>query len=246
MVIDSHAHLKHGDIAGTECSPEEITETMEKAGIDKSVVFAMSTTTRHSIEMARDAVKKFSNKLIPYVYALPDFRMPVLNEIERALRDLNFKGIKLHAGECRLKEYIIGPVLELAAKYEVPCLIDFGGDYNAAKVIAEKFSKTKIIIAHMGKYLCVDANLLDKFIEIAREYENVFLDISGVVLLWKIKDAVDKIDSEKLIWGTDGPQKSPDTTDFAKTELEKLNLINLTEKEKKNILAGNIISLLKI
>ena len=64
-IIDSHVHLKHGDIARTEYSPEIIAETMEKVGIDMSVVFAMSTSTKRSIEMALEAHRKFPDKLIP-------------------------------------------------------------------------------------------------------------------------------------------------------------------------------------
>ena len=52
-IVDSHVHLRHGNAARTEYSPETIVETMDKVGIDRSVVFAICTTTTHSIEMAR-------------------------------------------------------------------------------------------------------------------------------------------------------------------------------------------------
>ena len=48
--VDSHVHLKHGDAAKTEYSAEVIVDVMNRAGIDKSIVFAMSTTTRRSPE----------------------------------------------------------------------------------------------------------------------------------------------------------------------------------------------------
>ncbi len=67
MIIDSHVHLKHGDAKGTEYSAETIIKTMDAVGIDKSIVFAISTTTKHSIEMAQEAVGKFPDRLIPYV-----------------------------------------------------------------------------------------------------------------------------------------------------------------------------------
>jgi hypothetical protein len=51
-----------------------IVEIMDKVGIDKSIVFAMSTTTRHSIELAEKGVGKYPDRLIPYVYALPHSR----------------------------------------------------------------------------------------------------------------------------------------------------------------------------
>lgn len=49
-------------------------------GIDKSVVFAMSTTTRCSIEMALEAVRKYPDRLIPFVYALPSYERVELEE----------------------------------------------------------------------------------------------------------------------------------------------------------------------
>jgi len=58
VIIDSHVHLKHGDSARTEYAPETIVEVMDAVGIDRSVVFAMSTTTRHSIEMAAEACER--------------------------------------------------------------------------------------------------------------------------------------------------------------------------------------------
>ena len=59
MIIDSHVHLKHGDAQKTEYSAETIVETMDAVGIDKSIVFAMSTTASRSIEMAKEAIGKF-------------------------------------------------------------------------------------------------------------------------------------------------------------------------------------------
>ncbi len=63
MLIDSHSHLKHGDAQKTEYSPDEIVRVMDAAGIDKSVVFAMSTSTSRSIQMAKDAIDKFQLNL---------------------------------------------------------------------------------------------------------------------------------------------------------------------------------------
>ena len=64
MICDSHCHLKHGDAEGTEYSPKAIVEMMDAAGIEKAVVFAMSTTTKRSVEMAEDAVREFPDRLI--------------------------------------------------------------------------------------------------------------------------------------------------------------------------------------
>jgi len=246
MIVDSHVHLKHGDIAKTEYSPEVIVKVMDEVGIDKSIVFAMSTSTSRSIEMALEAHKKFPDRLIPYVYAIPSYEKIVTKEIEEAITELGFKGIKIHAGECTLAEYVIDPVIGLAEKLEVPCLIDCVGRYSDMERIVKKFPETKIIIAHFGKYLCNDETLIEKFIALATIYKNVYLDASGISLVHKIKEAVYKIGSDRIIFGTDGPHEEPSLVQFAKNEINKIKSLGLSHKDEEAIMGGNIIKLLKI
>ena len=47
----------------------QIVEIMDEAGVDTSIVFAMCTTTKRSIEMAEEAVAEYPNRLIPFAYA---------------------------------------------------------------------------------------------------------------------------------------------------------------------------------
>jgi len=245
-IVDSHVHLRHGDAARTEYSPETIVDTMDEVGIDKSVVFAICTTTKRSIEMAEAAVEKYPDRLVPYVYALPHYERPVIKEIEQALSERRFRGIKIHAGECTLAEYVVDPVLDLAGKYGVPCLIDCLGNYAAAKRMAQGFPGTKLIVAHMGRYLCRDKKLLDRFIGLAEEFSNVLLDLSGVVIVEKIEEATERIGSARLLWGTDGPDQKPDTVTFARNELDKIRRLNLSEQDKANILGQTLCGLLNL
>ena len=243
-IIDSHVHLKHGDAGRTEYSPEVIVRTMDSVGIDLSVVFAMSTTTERSIEMASEAVRKFPERLVPYAYALPRYDRTVLEELRYAIEELGFKGIKVHAGECTLAEYVLDPVLELAGELGVPCLVDCLGRIEDSERMAESFPGTKLIIAHMGRYLCRDEELVDKFIGLAERYGNVYLDVSGVVLTGKIREAVERIGSHRVTFGTDGPHEEPDTVGFARRELEKVRSLGLRPEDERNVLGGTIARLL--
>lgn len=245
-IIDAHVHLRHGGVAHTEYAPEVIVRTMDQVGIDKSVVFAMSTTTGRSIEMAASAVQRFPDRLIAYVYALPHYERPVLREIEEALSQRAFHGIKIHVGECTLAEWVIDPVLRLAGKCGAPCLIDCGGQLAAAERMARAFPETKLIFAHMGRYLCTDRKLIDQFISLAEKQPNVFLDLSGVVLIEKVPVAVRRIGSQRLIWGTDGPDAKPDLVTFARQELEKIRSLHLPEGDERNLLGGTIERVLRL
>lgn len=244
LIVDVHAHLKHGDAAKTEYSAKDIIGVMDAAGIDRSVVFAMSTTTQQSIAFAEKAVTEYPKRLIPFLYALPNYQRPVLADIDDALANRGFRGIKIHAGECRLTPYVIDPVLELAGRRGAPCLIDAAGSADVARRLAESFPRTTILFAHMGAYMSRDTGMIDAFIQVAADCENAYLDLSAVALVFKIEDAVRKVGSGKLIWGTDGPYKNPSLNAYARSELEKVQRLAIPQADKDKILGGNIVKLL--
>jgi hypothetical protein len=252
VIIDSHVHLKHGG-TGQEFTAEQIVRYMDAVGMARSVVFAMSTTTQHSLEMAEEAVARFPDRLVPYAYALPHYERPVLRELEQAVSEKGFRGIKMHIGECSLAPYIVDPVFDLAGRLGVPCLIDFSGHVGLAESLAKRFPNTKLIIAHFGRYLCTDIQLLTRVIELAEACPNVYIEISGVVLLAKITEAVQRIGAERVIWGTDGPNECPDPAAFDKSlayfvaaEIAKVKAIHLDPADERMVLGGSIAALLGI
>jgi hypothetical protein len=245
MVIDSHCHLKHGDTEGTEYSAEEIVEVMDEAGIDRSVVFAMQTTTRRSIEMATAAAGQYPERLIPYVYALPHYDRPVLPELQDALEG-GFFGIKMHAGECRLKEHISDPVFDLAAEADAPVLMDLAGDLATARRLARDFPETTLILAHLGQYKCTREALIDDFISLAESHENVWLDASGVVMTWMIGEAVNRVGAERVLFGTDGPHPNPDLASFAQYAIKQIEMLDIADGDKEMVLGGSIQRLLEM
>jgi len=245
MILDSHVHLKHGDAAATECSAKTIVHVMDELGIDRSVVFAMSTDTRRAIEMAAEAAAAYPDRLIPYAYALPHYERPVLDELAEALR-LGFKGIKLHIGECRLTAYIADPVFRLAGETGVPCLVDFGGDLKTAERLATDFPDTRLIIAHFGRYLCTDPAVLRECLAVAERRPNVWVDASGVVMPWIIAEGVQRIGADRILWGSDGPYEMPDLITFALDPLRQIRALGLAPEDEALVLGGTAAKLLAL
>lgn len=244
MIIDSHVHLKHGDSAKTEYGARDIVETMDAAGIDKSVVFAMSTTARRAIEMAGEAAGEYPDRLIPYAYALPHPGRAVIEEIDRAIQQHGFRGIKIHGGECTLEAYMTDPVLDLAARRKVPCLIDFCGRPAHVVRMARDFPDTRIIVAHLGRYLCTDSAALEPFLKAAEAHANVYLDVSGVVLTWRIADAVRRVGSARVLFGTDGPHPAPNLAEKARNDIQQVRMAGLSPEDEQAVLGGSIARLL--
>ena len=219
---------------------------MDAAGIDKAVVFAICTTSERAIEMARAAAVQFPARLIPFAYGLPSYTGNVRRLIDRAVREYGFKGIKIHAGECTLGEYVSDAIFGLAGDLGVPCLVDCAGNCPAMEHVAAKFPETRIIVAHLGLYLATDVRVIDSFIALAEHHPNVLLDVSGVVQTWKIREAVQRIGSSRVIWGTDGPHPCPDTATFARDELAKVRALRLPAADEEAVLGGSIARLLKL
>jgi predicted TIM-barrel fold metal-dependent hydrolase len=112
--------------------------------------------------------------------------------------------------------------------------------------MAREVPRTNIIVAHLGRYLCKEESLIDRFIGLAEEHNNVLLDASGVVITSKIREAVERIGSGRVIFGTDGPHKVPDTMTYARTELDKIRALNLDPRDEAAVLGGTIADLLGV
>lgn len=246
MIIDSHVHLKHGDAGGTEYDVATIVSTMDAAGVDRSVVFAMSTTAQRAIDMAEAAVAAYPDRLIPYAYALPSYERPVLPQLRDAVVNRGFRGIKVHAGECRLTDYIADPVFALAGELGVPCVVDFGGDLNTARRLATAFPQTRLIVAHFGRYLCTDPNLLRSCIKLAEDCANVWLDASGVVMPWVIAEAVGRIGAGRILFGSDGPHPMPDLVSYVRDGIRQIRMLGLAAEDEALILGGTAARLLGV
>jgi uncharacterized protein len=252
MIIDAHAHLKHGGEPYREYTAAQIIGCMDAVGIAKSVVFAMSTTAVHAIEMAAEAAAKHPGRLIPYAYGLPSYERSVLPDIRRAVSELGFKGIKLHIGECSLAEHVSEPALDLAGELGVPCLIDFGGQLRACQSCLEHHPRTTFLIAHLGRYLSQDEEQIERFLQLAEQHDNAYLDCSGVALTHMIAKAVRRLGAERVIWGTDGPHTWQDgdhyqaesLAEYARDEIDKVRNLDLTPGEKAAVLGGSIAALL--
>ena len=244
VIIDSHVHLKHGNAERTEYRAEQIVQAMDDAGVERSIVFAMCTTTRASIDMAAAAVGEYPERLVAYAYALPHPERPILGDIEDAVRNRGFRGIKIHRGECTLAPYVSDPVIALAGRLRVPCLMHFTGADGELACMAAAFPQTRIIAAHLGSYLCTQPALIDRFLRIAAAHRNVYLDISGVVLLEKIRDAVATVGAERVLWGSDGPYPAPTLGDYVATDIRKVRAAGLADQDLTAVLGGSCAALL--
>ena len=70
--------------------------------------------------------------------------------------------------------------------------------------LARKVPGAQIILAHMGGYYHVD-----DAIEAADRFPNLYLEASAMPFPDKIREAVQRIGAERVLFGSDGPVCSP-------------------------------------
>jgi len=264
-IINAHAHIYPTKIAEKATvaigdfydikmqmpsgTTERLIESGKKIGVTKYIVHSCATKPEqvHSIN---EFIKSELDKHKEFIGFMTLHQFLTENEMKKEIewaKNNGFKGIKLHPDFQRF--FIDG---EDAEKFyravrsfgEVfPILLHTGDDrYEYSKPIrlskmAEKYPDVYFIGAHFGGYRCWDDYVVYKGLE------NVFFDTSSSLPFIspdKAKEIIDGLGYERCFFGDDFPMWE------AKSELERFNRIDLTEKEKEAILAGNIKKLLKL
>ncbi|MEM2934165.1 MAG: amidohydrolase family protein [Methanocellales archaeon] len=240
MKIDAHNHVGGPDKTdGAKQSPEEIIANMDRAGVDKAVIFPFNEIDPGiSFSKANDhiakAVKSYPDKLIGFARLDPNYGVRALNELERAINKLELKGIKLHPSSQRftLHNPCLLQILEKAAELRVPVIFDSGkpdSQPSAFAKLAEAVPEAKIIMAHMRG---------ENYMEVVKKHSNLFLGTACMFNAGKIQEALEKLGAEKLIAGSDSP--------YIEMEREIKKFDSLPEKERKLILGGNIERILRL
>lgn len=244
MIIDSHAHIDYVPSLGWDFSPERLIQIMDKAGIDKAVVSSISNLPGINpgiLDYMKSAVDKYPDRLIPYVRLNPWYGSKAIDWMEKAINEYGFKGVKFHPVHYTLHPFanFTVDILKKAADLEVPVLFHCSDEAMSLPLqiglAAEKALDTVIILAHMGGFFHNrDA------INVAKRFPNVYLDTCEMPYPNIIKQAVEMLGAEKVLFGTDSPG------DIALLEIEKVKMANLKPEEEEKVFWKNISKILKL
>jgi uncharacterized protein len=210
-----------------------LAELMREHEIDGGVVFAPDVTL---VQHAMDAIPG----LYGLVWANPKLAGYV-EETARLLDDPRFRGIKLHPtlDGFHPNDPSIHPLMELLAERDLPVLIHCGHPvYSLPWSIEElivAFPHVKVILGHMGHCNVIYIN---GAIDVAVRNANVYLETSGMPMHTKIKEAVERVGPDRVMFGSDIPFHHP------KVEIDRVRLAGLTPELLERVLSTNARSLL--
>ena len=242
MIIDSHTHVDEAPSFGWYDPPETIVRLLDEAQIDRAVVMTYRDAPgpeERVLEYLPEAVQRYPDRLIGYARMNPRYGDQAVELFDRAVRDYGMRGLKLHP-----VSYVMHPASEptlalirQAAALGVPTLFHCGDEeFTLPLQIAEAAAavpEATIILGHMGGYFHVrDA------IRVARRHPNLVLETSAMPYPRLIKEAVEAVGAERVLFASDGPGCDPTL------EVEKVRRAGLSPEQEDLLFRGNVERLL--
>jgi hypothetical protein len=237
-VIDAHAHLgEFGGWANVRITAEEMIADMDRFNIAKTVVFMIPN------QIVREAVGRFPDRLIGFVWVNPYDGQKATDEVKRAINDWGFRGIKLHPLIHAFipSDEIVLPIMELARRFSLPVLFHTGHPPFSLPwqigEVAELFPDVPIIMGHMGHgHGCY----IHGTITTAKKYANLYLETSGMPMHTKIREAVERLGSDRVMYGSDTPFH------HHSVEMQRVRVSGLDEANLRRVFYDNAARLLGI
>ena len=239
--IDAHAHIGlFGGWAGVSIDADSLVKQMDEYEIEKTVLCG---TDIHDNDDVLKAFKKYPDRFLPIVFSSPFEGEKGIEKIYRCIKNEGFLGIKLHP---LMHAYVadadfVDPIMQAAEDLNVPVFIHCGHPpfslpWSIA-LLAERFPKVKVVMIHMGHGHGV---YIDGSLKMAKRYDNIYLEMSGMPMGCKVKQAYDEIGHDRIMFGTDAPFHHPTV------EIQKVLTSGLDENELNDVFYNNAAKLMSL
>ena len=262
MIIDFHTHIfpdKMADAAMEKLASNAsekyyapakasaLTEIMDRAGVDKSVVLNIATKESQHENILRFAKKTDSERLIAFGSVLP-FSVSALEYVWK-ISDEELKGMKFHPTlqRCDADDKRIFPVYDLARALNLVVVFHSGWDPSYPDEmrtspqmlirILENFPGLKIVAAHLG-----GLHIAHEVYETLAGKADLYFDTAFTADPWldreMFRSMIRRHGAERILFGSDYPWHLP------QMELELIDSLGISDEEKKLILGENAARLL--
>ena len=218
--IDAHSHIgTFGGWAGVAFTKEKLIEQMNEYDIEKTFLTAPNFQGNDEVV---DAFQSYPDKIVPFVWV-----NPALDDVEKKLNhyinEEGFMGIKMQ------------PLFD--AFVFIHCgHPPFSLPWSIA-LLAEKYPDVRVTMIHMGHGHGV---YIDAAIKMAKRYDNITLEMSGMPMGSKIKEAYETVGKDRIMFGIDSPFHHPTV------EIQKVLSCGLDEKAQEDIFYNNAKKLLRL
>jgi predicted TIM-barrel fold metal-dependent hydrolase len=229
-IFDAHMHVgDFGPMFNVSLDRDGLAAIIDEHGYEGCCVFHPDN------EYVRTVVES-----IPEAYGLVwgNPRLPgYVEEVERYLDHPKFLGLKLHPllDGYHPNDASVHPLMDLLEEQGgLPVLLHSGHPIFtlpwSIEELAVAYPGVKVILGHMGHGNVVYINAS---IDIAARNPNVFLETSGMPMHTKIKEAVDRVGVDRVLYGSDVPFHHP------AVEILRVQVSGLGPEELEHVLRTN-------
>jgi predicted TIM-barrel fold metal-dependent hydrolase len=253
MIIDADVHISPTPDARNSICIDELLRRMDRAGVSKALTWLHPPYQREideSNEYVYQAVRQYPDRILGFGWADPNLGVEEAKDtVRRCIYEYGFHGVKLNGAQNSF--YIDDPTLSLPVIEEIAktgkiLAFHVGADayehthpFRVGK-IARRYPELRILVVHMGGASSPD--LSDATIEIAQEHPSLIL-IGSAVRSKPILKAIKTLGARRVCFGSDTP------FELMHVEVARYNALldgEVSEQEKHDIMAGNIIRLLNL
>jgi len=251
MIIDGHAHILDTDYGDAKA----LLEQYKVAGVDKGILVPGGMLDVRKMTkyingeeqpdvsqvpnfLVENAIAEYPDRFYGFYCVNPHKGKPVLDELKTAMQK-GFCGLKLApmVHQFSLSAPIIMELAELCGILDIPfythTVYSPAASTKKMNQLVKKFPKTNFILGHMG-FGPSDVEA----VQFALESDNLYLESSqGSHVI--LKEAVEKLGSTKLIFGSEFPMYHPSVS------LQSIYALNCSSNELDNILCNNMMNLIK-
>jgi len=229
-IIDGHAHVGYtGGWADVGITEEELLAQMDQYNIEKTAL------CNENNDITLDIMKRHPNRIIGCVYVNP-LNPATVQDMDKYLSN-GFSAVKLNPlrhAYCA-DAAILDPIMKKALRYNVPVCIHSGHPPYSLPwqigLLAERHPDVNIMMIHMGHGHGV---YIDAALKMASRYPNIYLEMSGMPMPTKIREAYETVGKDRIMFGTDSPFHHPTV------EIQKVITSGLDESAQKDIFYNNV------
>jgi predicted TIM-barrel fold metal-dependent hydrolase len=214
MIVDADCHISPLK-EGSNITVDELLQRMDKAGVDKALVWLTPPYMREIDESnayVYKSVKAHPDRLLGFGWADPNLGIDkALDSVKRCIEEYGFHGVKLNGAQndFYIDDPIIAmPVVEAIAETRkliaFHCGVDAYDKTNPSRIanIASMFPMLKILCVHMGGVGMPD--MTRAVIEMTQVHDNVTL-VGSMVNHIKVLEAINTLGPHRICFGSDTP-----------------------------------------
>jgi predicted TIM-barrel fold metal-dependent hydrolase len=218
MIVDSHMHVGDFPLFNVSMDRAGLVREMREQGISTGLVFHPDN----------DLVRSIIDQT-PGVYGLvwanprtPDAVVRTRHLLDEA--GSKFRGVKLHPllDGYHPDDPSVHPIIELLIERALPALIHCGHPIFtlpwSIEELIRRYPEARIILGHMGHGNIIYINAA---IDVAARNPNVYLETSGMPMHSKIREAVERVGPDRVLYGSDTPFHHP-SVELAKVRVSGL------------------------